>query len=582
MADLFAERERPLPAYQPRKLLATYDYTDEHGVLLFQSLRYEPKEFRQRRPDGPSWAYDLKGVRRVLYRLPQVLEGVRQGRVVVVVEGEKDADALTERGLVATTNPMGAEKWRPEFAESLRGARVLILPDNDSPGRKHAQDIARSLLGVASTVRVVELPGLPPKGDVSDWLAAGGTPHQLKELFETAPEFSVEQSLAKVSEPNNGDGPPVRRRYRTLREVLADPEVLNPPRAVVPRLAWAGRVVLLAAREKAGKSTFAGQAAAALSAGGTFLGERLAEEHVLWLGLEEHIGDTARRFADMGANPDNLTVAEAPETLAELEAWVADVRPALVVIDTLAALTAGWVSDANDAAQWAPVMRDLAKIAREHDTAILLLAHATKQGTQYRGSTAIGAGVDAVLTMRAKGDDADPAAPSLNDDGLRTIAAKGRWPMQAFAVQFNGREYALVDGLMPLTQRVFDTICLLPGSSRNRIVETVAGRRQDILESINHLVATGRVVDRRGANNASALYPSGEGDALGQSPVSPGGSGPGTGAESPQNHVAACSPNEVVDGGSPFLPLVWEAGTTPTSDPSAALATTPLASTDAQ
>jgi putative DNA primase/helicase len=127
------------PARQasPRTLKETYPYVDETGALLFEVVRYEPKDFRQRRPDGAGgWIWNLDGVRRVLYRLRHVLEAVAAKRLVFVVEGEKDVGALVAIGACATTCPGGANKWLPEHTETLRGARVVIISDNDDAGRK--------------------------------------------------------------------------------------------------------------------------------------------------------------------------------------------------------------------------------------------------------------------------------------------------------------------------------------------------------------------------------------------------------------------------------------------------------------
>ncbi|MFN8547762.1 MAG: hypothetical protein U0527_07255 [Candidatus Eisenbacteria bacterium] len=133
---------------------------------------------------------NLQGVQCVLYRLGDLL--AEPEAWVYLVEGEKDADNLHRLGLVATTNPMGAGKWRNDYNESLRGRHVVILPDNDEPGETHARDVARRLSGIAASVRVVELPGLPPKGDVSDWLAAGGNRQALEALAASTPEWSSE------------------------------------------------------------------------------------------------------------------------------------------------------------------------------------------------------------------------------------------------------------------------------------------------------------------------------------------------------------------------------------------------------
>ncbi len=176
-------------AAAPRRIVATYDYRDEQGQRLFQALRYEPKDFSQRRPDGrDGWIYNLEGVRRVLYRLPELLAAERDA-VVYLVEGEKDVDRLRSLGLVVTCNPQGAGKWRAEYADSLRERHVVILPDNDDAGQRHAQQVATALSGAAASIAVLDLPGLPSKGDASDWLNAGGNVAQLERLAAEAPAW---------------------------------------------------------------------------------------------------------------------------------------------------------------------------------------------------------------------------------------------------------------------------------------------------------------------------------------------------------------------------------------------------------
>jgi putative DNA primase/helicase len=197
MRDLFPPRTTPPPSPPPpRRIVATYPYHDEDGKLLFEAVRYEPKDFRQRRPDGNGdWTWSVKGVLAVPYRLPELVEAVRAGRHVFVVEGEKDADTMLDLGLVATCNAGGSGKWTAEHSECLRGARVVILPDHDEPGQKHAREVAESLRGIAAEVRVLELPGLAPKGDVSDWLDAGGTVEALKELARAAPLWTPDAAV---------------------------------------------------------------------------------------------------------------------------------------------------------------------------------------------------------------------------------------------------------------------------------------------------------------------------------------------------------------------------------------------------
>jgi hypothetical protein len=200
LADLMPESPNSRRKSRP-PIVATYDYRDADGTLLFQVCRNAEKGFSQRRPDGRGgWIRNLNGVKRVPYRLPELL-ATEPGRVVFVPEGEKDVDNFAKLGLVAMTSPGGAGKWRPEFAALLRGHPVVVLPDNDEPGRKHGEDVARSLHGVAASVRVLNLPGLPSNGDVSDWLARGGTREELERLAAEAPEWRPSTSLEIAGGP---------------------------------------------------------------------------------------------------------------------------------------------------------------------------------------------------------------------------------------------------------------------------------------------------------------------------------------------------------------------------------------------
>lgn len=174
-----------------------YDYQNADGSLLYQVLRYgsgETKTFRQRRPgnDG-EWIPNIEGVTRVPYHLPELLAADRN-EPVYVVEGEKDADTLRALGFIATTNSGGALHWPEYFAEYFEGRHAVILPDNDPRGIQHARLVAENLSSVAASVRVIALPDLPPKGDVSDWFAANGTVAELKELTDHAPEWGPDET----------------------------------------------------------------------------------------------------------------------------------------------------------------------------------------------------------------------------------------------------------------------------------------------------------------------------------------------------------------------------------------------------
>jgi len=223
MSDLFADK--PARRGKP-EIVATYDYHDADGNVVFQVVRFTPKDFRQRRPDGNGhWVWGLSAgeyaqsqggdwyrakpestgtrrkfdaVTRPLYRLPEVLEAIQLRKNLFLVEGEKDADALRALGLRATTNAMGAAKWSREYSRVLANASaVIIIPDNDEPGRHHAE-LLRSQL---SNAVILELPGLPPKGDVSDWLAAGHTRDELVSLAREALATPAPAPAASSTQP---------------------------------------------------------------------------------------------------------------------------------------------------------------------------------------------------------------------------------------------------------------------------------------------------------------------------------------------------------------------------------------------
>jgi hypothetical protein len=173
--NLHAEPKHETGEWTPRgDAIAVYHYIDEDGTLLFDVCRTADKQFPQRRPDHTAksgWRWNLGDTRRVLYRLPEVIAGVAAGQSIYVTEGEKDAEALRAQGKVATCNPGGAGKWKPEYAAYLIDATVIICADKDTPGQAHARTVAASLDGVAQAVWIVE--AADPHKDIAAHLNAG-------------------------------------------------------------------------------------------------------------------------------------------------------------------------------------------------------------------------------------------------------------------------------------------------------------------------------------------------------------------------------------------------------------------------
>lgn len=485
MNDLFPPKQRPTTPSAERKqrLVKTYDYVDADGKLLFQTCRFEPKTFRQRRPDGNGgWIWSLGETSPVLYRLPEVIEAVAMGKRVFVVEGEKDADTLADFGYCATTSPLGAGKWREQFSETLRGAEIVIFPDNDDVGRGHAEQVAASLTNQGCAVKVVQLPGLPEKGDVSDWYENQSNDRDtMEDLIGRTPRWSADALDAKH-----------RTRWR-LDELWENDHIMRPPPPVVPRIAWSGRSTLLAAREKIGKSTLMGYIAAQVSRGGMFLGESCAEGPVLIVCLEEYPGDTARRLRHFHADATRIHLLigfrgdpqSRPQELAE---HIEAVDPVLVIVDTLAAYSHGLADDDNSATQMTGVLQPISKLAHDKHVALILVHHARKTDGRARGSTAITAGTDVVCEIDAPDEDADPT--------LRRVRTVGRVPVQpVYQMRFDGDTYALdksSDG--PLDQRIVEHIRAHPGTTVTNLREMVRGRYDEINKTLSTLIAAGMVL----------------------------------------------------------------------------------------
>ena len=285
--------------------------------------------------------------------------------------------------------------------------------------------------------------------------------------------------------PDGAGGPgPVR----SLRDVLADPATQLRPEAVVPRLAWKGRVTLFAGREKDGKSTFLGAGSAALSRGRPFLGQDTVADRVLWVGLEEHVADTAHRFDTFKADLDQVfLLTTLPNDVGDIRVAVRQCDPALVVVDSLAALTEQLVEDPGQASEWTPIMRQLASIARERDVAMVLIHHARKSDGRYRDSSAIGAGVDVILEMEQRpGEDA----------AVRHIRARGRWGMQDFAVRLvEGTSFELLAGGLSVDARLLLYIEGRPGCSSRALREHIGGRAGVVDEAIGRLAREGAIVN---------------------------------------------------------------------------------------
>lgn len=216
LGDLFP----PSSGKQGKPEPKIYQYFNADGSLAYEVCRFPPKEFRQRHrsPDGLKWIWNMTGVKRIPYRLNQ-LSGVE---TVVVVEGEKDADRLWLDGIPATTNVGGAMKWKAPETLALKKTgvkRVVILPDNDAAGANHAEEVAARCKAAGMAVTIIDLPGLKPKGDVSDWLLSGHTIADLKALIEQTP-YIVPAATESVSAASPESGTLWQRILARLAQTI--------------------------------------------------------------------------------------------------------------------------------------------------------------------------------------------------------------------------------------------------------------------------------------------------------------------------------------------------------------------------
>jgi DNA polymerase I-like protein with 3'-5' exonuclease and polymerase domains len=388
-------------ARRPGRIVATYDYTDAAGNLLHQTVRYEPKRFLQRRPDGEgSWIWGLGGIEPVLYNLPRIYRALLDGDTIYVLEGEKDCNrAWEELGVTATTCSMGAQKWRESYTHVLAGANVIVVPDNDEPGGDHAEMVATELFPFAASVKILKLPDLPEKGDLSSWIDAGGTREEFDRLVSKTPQFFL-----PTKEPGFGEKEflPVK----SLREVVAEAE--ETPDFLVKNLLKKGELTDLSGLAKySGKTTLVMHMLKAVRDGDLFLGELTKAARILYLteqgnNFKEAIGNAALDLDD-----DGFVVIQHRDVRAE--EWTNLVEKAVklcesdgrdvLVVDTFAAFTKLVGSEENNSGDIRSRMEPLKKAAQSHDLAVLVIRHAGKDG-RGRGSSQFEAEVDIVATLK--------------------------------------------------------------------------------------------------------------------------------------------------------------------------------------
>lgn len=482
------------PAASTSRIVAEYDYVDERGQLLYQAVRFAPKTFRARRPDGNGgWVWNISGVNRVLYRLPQLLAADPR-ETVFVVEGEKDADRLISLGLTATTNVFGAGKWSDAYSETLRGRGVVILPDNDEVGHAHARQVAASLRNVAESVKVVELPNLSDKGDVSDWLDASGTVEKLRAVVE-----SVEAGI-----PQDDKEAGKQRKLDILYESAADllAREFPEPKWAVDGLLSEGATVFAGA-PKVGKSFMALGLALAIASGGMALSSIPVEQgDVLYLALEDGDKRMQKRLKTLlcgGRVPERLNFAYKCPRLDEggleaIDGWLKGHPEArLIVVDTLKRIRPQEhrikrIYD-NDYDAVSP----LNDLAQRHGVSILIVHHTNKlNGNEdwfdsISGSLGLSGAVDAAMLLKR---------PRSQQEGTLFVGGRDIEDKE-LVVEFDGviNGWKLIrHALTPLARKIIGWLAVAGevGLSRSEINRKNGGRSDGVSEALTELRVSGR------------------------------------------------------------------------------------------
>ena len=393
-------------------IAATYDYRNESGETAFQTVRLKPKGFFQRRPDGHGgWINNLKEIETIPYRLPELISAVQQGKPVYIVEGEKDADRLASLGLVATCNHGGAGKWSAKHSSYFKGAsQIIILPDNDEAGQRHATSVAHSLhhSGIKD-ICVIDLPDLPEKGDISDWLDNNHTLQELEGQVRQAETWSPPS-------PNDSQIGSTRWRLLSAKEVLN----LSPITWLIEGEIPENGLTVLYGDSGSGKSFLALDYAL-----------RIAQEsNVVYIAGEGLAGYPDRLLAWRNHHNQPLDnfhlVDEAIPMLdetavTEFISLINTLQPKLIVIDTLArAMLGGDENSARDMGMFIAACND---IQRHTGAAVLVVHHTGKNRNSERGSSALRGGADSMIELS-------------NDDGLISISCAKSKDSQPFKTRY--------------------------------------------------------------------------------------------------------------------------------------------------
>ncbi|WP_122928428.1 AAA family ATPase [Sphingobium sp. LF-16] len=424
------------------RVTGSFEYVDEDGAVLYRTQRREKagerKKFVAERLNGTEWAGGIKGVRRVLYRLPEILAAPAD-EPVYLVEGERKADKLASWGLIGTAVAFGSNGWLSSYADALAGRTVIILPDNDDVGRAFAEKAGADLQGAGCSIRIIDLPGLPPKGDIMDW---SGSADDLRALVEKV-EVPAAETFA-------------------VADLGAWSTIQPTPKAfIMAGFVPARELTLATGAGGANKSTFGQQLATCCAAGVPMLGIDVMQGPALYITAEDdddrlhwmqthicralavdmagmvgklHLVSLRGRLGNELATFDAEGKLRPAPSFQLLKATIEQTGSSLVVLDNAAHLFAG---NENDRQQVTAFVNLLYSLCRDLGVTIILVAHSNKAGDSYSGSTAWLNAVRSQIVLQRPEGAIDP------DERLLTLG-KANYARQGEELRCRWHEFALV------------------------------------------------------------------------------------------------------------------------------------------
>lgn len=483
-----------IPEFIDPKPIAAFDYHDADGNLAYQVLKFPKtaaRRYMQRRPYKDGWIWGLQAgeygrrrgdkhfwkakedktydevvtvddAERFLYRREDVAREKANAGLVILNEGEKDAETVFSFGVTATTNAGGAKFWQASFDDELAGLTVIIMPDNDEAGYNRAQARAAGLKAKGCQVRILSIaehwPDCPEKGDVSDWRAAGGTASEFKALIAKAKPWSP-------TPPKSLFG---AITWDRMEEDAMEMEFL------VDDMLTIGDKSVMAGASGSGKTFLTLHLCMAVARGTEFLGRQVNKGAVIYQagegarGLKKRIraykthfdipNDEDVPFVMLPAKVDLFNRdGDTQKFIDEIKAWqlVLPEKLQLIVIDTFSRATAG--ANENDGKDVSQFLDHIDRVQKETGAHVLIVHHMNAEGRKMRGHTSLYADVDQVLTI-AKDE----------NTGIRTIAlTKQKDGEDGVKIQFSLAQVKI--GFNPKTEKDITSCVVLSVSEKEKL-----------------------------------------------------------------------------------------------------------------